>query len=86
MLRCFFPASVDLGAVSYLVEPPLGHMVFKVIGVDADAAHGDLVEGLDGSMGYYRLRQKDLKSLIHRLALLPLSAWWEESSEFWVLE
>jgi len=83
---CFFPASVDPGAVSYPVEPPLGRMVFKVIGVTKDAIHGDLVEGLDGSAGYYQLQQKDLKPLIQRLALLPLSAWWEESAEFWVLE
>ena len=81
-----FPVCVDPQAVSYPVAPPLGRMVFKLIGVACDISHGDLVEGLDCSVGYYQLRQKDLKALIQRLAVLPRSAWWEESVEFWVLE
>ena len=81
-----FPECIDPMAVSYPVDPPLGRMVFKVIGVADDVSHGDLVRGLDGAMGYYQLRQKDLKTLIQRLAVLPRSAWWEESVEFWVLE
>ncbi len=85
-VSCFFPASVDPGAVSYPVEAPLGRMVVKVIGVEQQASYADLVDGLEWTMGYYQLRQKDLKPLIHRLALLPRSAWWEESVEFWVLE
>lgn len=81
-----FPECVDPKAVSYPVEPPLGRMVFKVIGVAADAAHGDLVQGLDGTPGYYRLHPKDLETLVGRLAVLPRSAWWEESADFWVVE
>ncbi|MBW2709238.1 MAG: DUF4384 domain-containing protein [Deltaproteobacteria bacterium] len=81
-----FPACIDPEAVSYSVEPPLGRMMFKVIGVASDASHGDLVEGLDGSRGYYLLHRKDLKPLISLLAVLPRSAWWEESVEFWVME
>ncbi len=81
-----FPECVDPRAVSYPVEPPLGRMVFKVIGVAADAAHGDLVKGLDGTAGYYQLHPKDLKTLVGRLAVLPRSAWWEESVDFWVME
>ena len=82
----FFPECVDPKAVSYPVEAPLGRMVFKVIGVAADAAHGDLIKGLDGTSGYYQLHPKDLKTLIGRLAILPRSAWWEESVDFWVME
>ena len=48
----FFPTSADLRGLSYPVEPPLGHMVFKVIGVAADAACEDLANGLDGCRGY----------------------------------
>ena len=81
-----FPASVDPAAVSYPVEPPLGRMIFKVIGVAQNAVYINLAEGLDASLGYYQLHQKDLKPLIQRLALLPSSAWWEESADFWVLE
>jgi len=81
-----FPECVDPKAVSYPVEPPLGRMVFKVIGVAADAVHGDLIKGLDGTPGYYRLHPKDLKTLVGRLAVLPRSAWWEESVDFWVME
>ena len=73
-----FPDCVDPKAVSYPVTPPLGRMVFKVIGVDTNALNGNLVEGLDGSRGYYQFLQKDLKPLISGLALLPRSAWWEE--------
>lgn len=81
-----FPECVDPRAVSYPVEPPLGRMVFKVIGVASDASHGDLVDGLDGSKGWYQLHWKDLKPLIQKLMVLPRSAWWEESADFWVME
>ncbi len=81
-----FPEAADPEAVSYPVDPPLGRMVFKVIGVTSDAAHEDLTKGLDGAGGYYQLRRKDLKPLISRLALLPRSAWWEESVDFWVMD
>ncbi len=81
-----FPKCVDPQAVTYPVEPPLGRMVFKVIGVDENAARGDLVKGLDKMSGYYQLHQKDLKALIERLTLLPRSAWWEETMDFWVVE
>ena len=47
---------------------------------------GDLVGGMDKSQGYYQLHRKDLKILIRKLAVLPRSAWWEESVEFWVME
>ena len=81
-----FPAAVDPRAVSYPVDPPLGRMVFKVMGVATDASRGDLVEGMDKSQGYYQLHRKDLNVLIRKLAVLPRSAWWEESVEFWVME
>ncbi len=77
---------MDPQNVSYPVDPPLGRMVFKVIGVSADDPHADLAEGLDASLGYYQLHQKDLKTLIGRLLVLPPSAWWEESVDFWVMD
>ena len=46
-----FPASVDPDAVSSPVEPPLGRMVFKVIGVAQNAAYVNLAQGLDASEG-----------------------------------
>lgn len=81
-----FPECIDPRAVSYPVEPPLGRMVFKVIGVESGQGHATLVGGLDGSKGYYVLRQKDLKGLFSWLAVLPDASWWEESVEFWISE
>ncbi|MBW2354854.1 MAG: DUF4384 domain-containing protein [Deltaproteobacteria bacterium] len=80
-----FPRCVDPRAVSYPVEPPLGRMVFKVIGVDSGTARRSLVSGLGNSRGYYVLDRNDLKGLISRLAVLPEAAWWEESVEFWIV-
>jgi hypothetical protein len=81
-----FPECIDPRAVSYPVDPPLGRMVFKVIGVESGQGHATLVGGLDGLKGYYVLHQKDLKGLISRLAVLPEAAWWEESVEFWITD
>jgi TolB-like protein len=81
-----FPECIDPRAVSYPVEPPLGRMVFKVIGVESGQGHATLVSGLDGSKGYYVLHQKDLKGLISRLSVLPGASWWEESAEFWITD
>lgn len=79
-----FPEAIDPTAVSYDVDPPFGRMVFKVIGVDASAGFRDLIQGMDGSCGYYQFSSKDLETLINRLLILPPASWWEESAEFWV--
>jgi len=81
-----FPKCIDPKAVSYPVAPPLGRMVFKVIGVESSQGHANLISGLDGSKGYYVLNQKDLKGLISRLSMLPEASWWEESVEFWITD
>lgn len=81
-----FPTCVDTQAVSYPVAPPTGRMVFKIIGVAADAPNVDLVADLNAEAGYFELHQKDLSRLLQTLSTLPPSAWWEESVDFWILE
>ena len=81
----FFPGCVDRDAVSYPVEPPLGRMCFKVIGVSSDVDVG-LTAGLESMDGCYVLRQNNLKEFLRKLSLIPAAAWWEESIDFWIIE
>jgi hypothetical protein len=81
-----FPRCVDPKALSYPVEPPLGRMCFKVIGIDASQEGLDPARGLPSSLGYYQMDINGLKALLKDLASLPASSWWEESLEFWVVE
>ena len=78
-----FPECVDKSAVSYRVDPPVGRMCFKVIGISSDV-DVDLTAGLKVQDGYYVLRQEDMKRFLSKLSLVPPAAWWEESIDFWI--
>lgn len=79
-----FPGCIDPRALSYPVEPPLGRMVFKVVGVDASLEGANLIKDIADHSGYYQMGVEGLKGLLRDLAILPASAWWEEMVEFWV--
>ena len=80
----FFPRDVEPRALSYPVEPPLGRMVFKVLGVMPGALQTGLTHGLDAGSGYYEVGAEGLKAIIRRLRGLPDAAWWEDNLEFWI--
>jgi hypothetical protein len=69
--------------VSYPVREPCGRAVFKIIGVDAQTDVSLTPEVAPGA-DYYYLDREDLERLIRRLRVLPDSAWWEESLEYWI--
>ncbi|WP_031480105.1 FlgO family outer membrane protein [Maridesulfovibrio frigidus] len=78
-----FPSYVSRGVTSYDVDPPLGRMVFKIIGVD-DTINLDLTNSLKVEDGYYLLDSSNLNSFMDDLSSLPDISWWSEDVEFWI--
>ncbi|OEU65122.1 MAG: hypothetical protein BA863_06665 [Desulfovibrio sp. S3730MH75] len=78
-----FPSFVSRGVTSYDVDPPLGRMVFKIIGVD-NTINLDLTDSLKVQDGYYWLNSNNLSSFMDDLSSLPDISWWSEDVEFWI--
>ncbi len=81
----FFPECIDPDAISYTVEPPTGRVCLKVIGISKDI-DVDLTSSLMAKDGYFILTQKELKSFLKNLNIIPSASWWEDSINFWVVD